>query len=123
VWCVFDRDYCQAGDFNAAIARAESSGIRVAYSNEAFELWYLLHFHYYDTGVSRSRYAAKLSDWFGHPYQKNSSTIFEELHDRQAAAIRNAERLLSQYSPLNPVADNPSTTVHKLVEQLNRFTH
>jgi leucyl-tRNA synthetase len=32
-----------------------------------------------------------------------------------------AERLLAQYSPPNPAADNPSTTVHKLVEQLNRF--
>jgi len=57
----------------------------------------------------------------GHPYQKNSEIIFEELLARQADAIRNAKRLLAQYSPPNPAADNPSTTVHKLVEQLNRF--
>lgn len=122
VWCVFDRDNRQAGVFNGAITRAKNKGIQVAYSNEAFELWYLLHFHYYDTAVSRTQYAAKLGGLLGHPYRKNSETIFEELHDRQTDAIRNAERLLSQYSPPNPAADNPSTTVHKLVEQLNRFT-
>jgi len=122
VWCVFDRDHCQAGVFNAAIARAKNNGIQVAYSNEAFELWYLLHFHYYNTAISRTRYAAKLSGLLGHPYQKNSETIFEELLSRQPDAIRNAKRLLAQYSRPNPAADNPSTTVHKLVEQLNRFT-
>jgi len=121
VWCVFDRDHCQAGVFNAAITRAKNNGIQVAYSNEAFELWYLLHFHYYDTAISRTRYVAKLSGLLGHPYQKNSKTIFEELLSRQPDAIRNAKRLLAQYSRPNPAADNPSTTVHKLVEQLNRF--
>jgi len=120
VWCVFDRDHCQTGVFNAAIVRAENSGIQVAYSNEAFELWYLLHFHYYDTAVSRNQYADKLSGLLGHPYQKNSEIIFEE-YARQTDAIRNAERLLTQYSPPNPAVDNPSTTVYKLVKQLNRF--
>jgi hypothetical protein len=32
VWCVFDRDDCNAGDFNGALQRAESQGVRVAYS-------------------------------------------------------------------------------------------
>src|SRR4051812_24536345 len=44
VWCVFDRDSFPADRFNAALEMAQSRGIRVAYSNEAFELWYLLHF-------------------------------------------------------------------------------
>jgi hypothetical protein len=121
VWCVFDRDQCPAGVFNAAITRAKNRDIQVAYSNESFEILYFLHFHYYYTAVSRNQYAAKLGGLLGHPYRKNSTTIFEELHTRQAGAIRNAERLLAQYSSPNPAADNPSTTVHKLVEQLNRF--
>jgi hypothetical protein len=40
----------------------------------------------------------------------------------QAEALRNAERLLAQYNPRNPTLDDPSTTVHKLVQELNRFT-
>lgn len=121
VWCVFDRDHCGAEAFNAAIQQAHHLGIQVAYSNEAFELWYLLHFHYYNTAVSRRQYIFLLDDLLGHPYQKNCTTLFEELHAKQKDAIRNAERLLSQYSRPNPAANNPSTTVHKLVEQLNKY--
>ncbi|MGH2457643.1 MAG: RloB domain-containing protein, partial [Chloroflexota bacterium] len=34
----------------SAVGNAESAGIRVAYSNEAFELWYCLHFAYITSG-------------------------------------------------------------------------
>jgi hypothetical protein len=40
---------------------------------------------------------------------------------RQPKALTNAQRLLAQYDPPNPAADDPSTTVHELVEQLIRF--
>lgn len=53
VWCVFDRDTWPAGNFNNAISLAKQKKVSVAYSNEAFELWYLLHFHYFDTALSR----------------------------------------------------------------------
>lgn len=121
VWCVFDRDDFPAEHFNAALARAKKEGIQVAYSNQAFELWYLLHFHYYNAATHRSDYQAKLSRFLGHPYEKNSRTIYEELKERQAGAIKHATQLLGDYQPPNPVNDNPSTTVHLLVEQLNRF--
>jgi hypothetical protein len=38
VWCVFDKDSFLPQDFNGAIQLAKSNRIRVAYSNEAFEL-------------------------------------------------------------------------------------
>ena len=63
VWCVFDRDDCDIGDFNGAIQRAESQGVRVAYSNQAFELWFLLHFHFYNTPMHRADYIEKLSEF------------------------------------------------------------
>jgi hypothetical protein len=121
VWCVFDRDSFPAQNFNAAIALAKQEGIKVAYSNEAFELWYLLHFNYYDTGVSRKDYIKKLDNLLGHKYEKNSEKIYYELEGKQQAAIKHAKKLLGQYSPPKPECDNPSTTVHLLVEQLNRF--
>ncbi len=120
VWCVFDRDDVPADDFNTAIAVARKEGMGVAYSNEAFELWYLLHFHYVDTGISRHDYIAKLSQLLGHPYRKNSPDVACELENRQPTAIANARRLLAQYDPPNPALDNPSTTVHLLVEELNQ---
>lgn len=122
VWCVFDRDSWPADNFSGAMASAQSKGFRVAYSNEAFELWYMLHFNYYDTGIPRSEYISRLHTLLGKPYVKNSDTIYAELESRMEDAIRNAARLLAQYDPPNPAQDNPATTVHLLVEELRRFS-
>jgi hypothetical protein len=121
VWCVFDRDSFPPGNFNAAIQMAKANKICVAYSNEAFELWYVLHFDYLNTGVPRSDYMIYLNKKLGHEYHKNSETTYDELHPRQQTAITNAKKLLAQYDRPNPVADNPSTTVHLLVEELNQL--
>jgi hypothetical protein len=123
VWCVFDRDSFPAEMFNEALALAERHGIRVAYSNEAFELWYLLHFSYHDAAISRLEYRRKLTLFLGRPYAKNCENMYEELEEKQESAIRNAARLYSQYSPCRPECDNPSTTVHLLVQELNRFVN
>lgn len=121
VWCVFDRDSFPVGTFNQAINLANHQGFHVAYSNEAFELWYLLHFNYYDTGIQRHAYCTKLSELLGYKYQKNDPNMYKQLLPRQTDAIRNASRLLAQYDPPNPAQDNPSTTVYRLVEELNRY--
>ncbi|MEH1852280.1 MAG: RloB family protein [Nostoc sp.] len=121
VWCVFDRDSWTIEDFNNAIKNAKDQGFKVAYSHEAFELWYVLHFEFINTGIPRSDYLRKLTSLFGKTYQKNSETIYDELFERQAIAIKNAENLLKQYNPHIPAKDNPSTTVHLLVKELNKF--
>lgn len=123
VWCVFDRDSFPAKNFNDAFILAEQNGIKVAYSNEAFELWYLLHFNYYDTGMSRSNYCVKLNSLLGFKYEKKCPIMYEVLLDKQADAIRNASSLLSQYPSPNPEKDNPSTTIHFLVTELNRWLY
>ncbi len=117
VWCVFDRDSWTEEDFN----NANSQGFGVAYSNEAFELWYILHFEFLNAGIPRSDYLDKLTSRFGRKYEKNSETIYDELIDKQVIAIKNAIKLLNSYEPCNPVKDNPSTTVHLLVQELNKF--
>lgn len=57
----------------------------------------------------------------GKSYSKNSHKMYDELFDLQPTAIDNADRLLQEYPKPNPAKDNPSTTVHLLVQQLNRF--
>lgn len=121
VWCVFDRDDVPAERFNQALDLAQRRRIYAAYSNQAFELWYLLHFHYCDVAQARRDYRDGLSRELGRTYQKNDPALYRELLPRQDVAIRHAERLLTQYHPANPAADDPSTTVHKLVQELNRF--
>lgn len=120
-WCVLDRDSFPAGRFNDALDLAERREINVAYSNEAFELWYLLHFGFHDTAVSRTLYKRMLGGCLGKPYRKNARDMYDLLLELQPQAISNAERLLASYGPDHrPERDNPCTTVHLLVQELNR---
>jgi len=121
VWCVFDRNSWTIEDFNNAIKKANDQGFKVAYSNEAFELWYVLHFEFLNTGIPRRDYNNKLTSLLGRRYQKNSETIYDDLLEKQSIAIRHAENLLQQYASHIPAKDNPSTTVHLLVQELNKF--
>ncbi len=117
IWCVFDRDSFPARNFNKALKLAESEGIKTAYSNESFELWYLLHFQYVDSAIARNFYIVKLKGHLGR-YEKNDTEMFDKLLPYRATAIRNALTLLSRYDPPRPERDNPSTTVHLLVQEL-----
>jgi RloB-like protein len=118
VWCVFDRDAFPAQHFNEAISLAHAHNIKVSYSNEAFELWYILHFDYHQSAILRADYIKILSKKLGHGYKKSSETIYDELADKMPMAVQNAQKLLANYDPPKPASDNPSTTVHLLVLEL-----
>jgi hypothetical protein len=120
IWCVFDRDDCEVDQIRQAFVEAERLGYHIAFSNQAFELWYLLHFSYNHTALSRQDYCKNLSKHLGYEYQKNKKNIYNELQARQEEAIKNARRLLEQYDPWQPAHCDPSTTVHLLVEELNK---
>jgi RloB-like protein len=125
VWCVFDRDPSKVNNtaprFREALKIAAKENINVAYSNECFEIWYLLHFNYYDTAIPRSDYKKKLTKSLGCDYEKNSDDMYMKLEDKQNQAIKHAKILLASYDPHEPESDNPATTVHLLVEELNRY--
>ncbi|PZV26578.1 MAG: abortive phage infection protein [Snowella sp.] len=87
IWCVFDRDDWPPQDFNNAIYKAESHNLKVAYSNEAFELWYVLHFEFLNTGIPRDDYCKKMTRLLGKKYQKNSDIIYDELINKQPTAM------------------------------------
>ena len=121
VWCVFDVEDYSVQAIHAATDLANNNDIQVACSNQAFELWYLLHFDFFNIATDRKRYYEKLTELLNFPYDKNIP-LYSRLIDRQKTAIMYAQRLLQQYQPYDPAKSNPSTTVHLLVEQLNRFT-
>lgn len=122
VWCVFDKDDFPAQNFNRAFDLIRSRPkFNIAYSNKAFELWYLLHFHYYNTGISRDQYKRKLSRLLGKKYEKNDPEMYQILIAHQSEAIRNAHNLLDYYPEYNPLCNNPTTTVVDLVEELNKY--
>ncbi len=101
---------------------AKSKNIKIAYSNEAFELWYLLHFQFFDSALSRNDYYPRLSKHLGCEYKKNSKLVYKTILDKQDTAIKNAKTLIEKYgNELNPENSNPSTNVFKLVEELNKY--
>lgn len=122
-WCVFDRDNFSANRFNGALGKAHANKIDVAYSNESFELWFLLHFEYLNVGLSRDDYGVKLSRYIGKKYEKHDHEMFsllEKLGD-QKEAIKRADKLLSYHAYHDPYNNKPSTTVHNLVKELNKW--
>jgi hypothetical protein len=121
VWCIFDRDNIPAEQFTDALHYAQRQNINIAYSNAAFELWFLLHFQECTAPAPAHTYPALLSKKLGKPYDKSDPTHYHTLRPHQAQAIRRAEKLLAQYNPPNPTEDNPSTTIHLLVQALNQY--
>ena len=62
VWCVFDKDDFSDTDFNNAIDIAKANSFGVAYSNQAFEYWLILHFDdHQGGGIHRKDYNDKIN--------------------------------------------------------------
>ena len=127
-WIVIDRDEARTNggghtleSFNQALAEAKNEVIGVAYSNPCFEIWYLLHFEYRNTAIDRGELFKQLER--DYHYEKNA--LLELTIEQQKTAIKNAQKLIesckSTQGVINPATDNPSTTVHLLVELLNGF--
>lgn len=127
VWCVFDRDSFPAKNFNRAfdLARGDDKhDVHIIWSNECFELWYLLHFEFVVAGLGRNEIYAKLAEpqRLGKKYDKSDKTVFEQLSGKVEIAKKNAKKLLADYgAKLNPEKDNPSTKVHELVAVLQKL--
>ena len=147
VWLVFDRDGFPADHFNRTIEEAtainernaklslksrRSEHWRCAWSNEAFELWYVLHFREQLGGaVSRAQYQKMLeedirahTDEKSFIYKKNDPQMFARLKDRTPGAISRAERALERQLNAKGTAYadmNPATRVHELVNLLMAY--
>ncbi|NUT63420.1 RloB family protein, partial [Herbaspirillum sp. C9C3] len=120
VWCVFDRDDFPAKNVALAFSLAKEAKINIAFSNECFELWYLLHYDYIDSGISRSEYPRMLSERLGRSYRKSDPSMYESVLPGQSKAIKLAKRLAKEF-PLvegKECQSKPITTVHLLVERL-----
>lgn len=130
VWAVFDKDDFPAKDFNKAIEMAQNNGVEVAWSNEAFELWYLYHFQNVTTGMSRRDYEDKISAAVNasrryklkkkYKYAKKGPKNYEIMttYGSMESALRFAEAKHLEYTDSKYANQNPCTTVYKLVRQL-----
>ena len=122
-WCVFDIDDFFKQDsakFKKSLDLAKSNDVKVAWSNQCFEVWFMMHFDHFTTAIPRNSYEKKLRSSFkkiGIDYVKNSEKLFVLLLDFQATAIKNAKKIYKE----NKLENDPSTSVFLLVEELNKF--
>lgn len=137
VWCVFDFDIernieNQKQDYDFAIDYALKQDFKVAYSNDAFELWYVLHYKDITSGeLHRDIYFDFLGDRWDINYRKNgktvkfAKTVYKKLEDdentSQEEAIKRAKRLFESQKEKLYSEQNPCTTVFELVEELNKY--
>jgi hypothetical protein len=124
VWLVYDHDDFPSKQFNETPAMAEAQSKRgsisfnVAWSNECFELWLLLHFIKLEANISRKEYIKKLKTYIP-GYHKSASDIFNQLKDKTDLAITNAKEIERVYEKgTTPSKMAPCTLVYKLVEDL-----
>lgn len=127
VCVVFDKDSFEKQQFNTAIYMGEAKGYIVAWSNECFELWYLLHFHYFCTDLTRDEYFDKLGEFISaqsgkkQKYIKGDANNFDTMmqYGSLENAIKNAERLLRESSFETSYSNRkPATNVVEIVKML-----
>ncbi len=120
-WVVFDKDDFPEEDFNAAIRESEAEGFHAAWSNQAFELWFIFHFIQYHGPLHRNQYATMLTKLTGIPYSKKAgvaSALYNLLYPRLDTAIINAKIVLADFQGVTPAKSESATTVFALAEQL-----
>jgi len=135
VWVVFDKDSNPAQNYNNAIKMAAKRGFFVAYSNQAFEYWFILHFNDHQGGkLHRSQYHGMINQYigpFGVTYdgkgnKRVSPEFFALLNEvdpitkkpRVNLAIKRAKEIYRKLSHQKPSEEESSTTVFMLVEKI-----
>lgn len=138
VWCVFDKDDFNDNDFNSAIQIAVANNFGVAYSNQSFEYWLILHFNdHQGGGMHRDSYNDKINEHlkpFKVTYDGNGTKLIEEdffelldgiddktSRKRAELAIDRAERNYNHFDHTNPAREESSTTVFRLVRELLKY--
>jgi hypothetical protein len=119
----------QKEQFDNAIA-AEKGNLKCAYSNDSFELWFVLHFQSCEQAELRTQYNEILSGIWKINYSKEgkkqqfAATIYQRLlkdgNASQEQAIERAKQLDNEHQGKPPHQQNPTTTVYKLVQELNK---
>lgn len=137
-WAVFDKDDLDKTkgnreNFEKAFCEASASNIKIAYSNECFELWFLLHFEDVDATepLPRKSIYKRLEDAIKRKvdpdfeYEHGDTSIVDIIWQNgdQKEAIIRAKGLNKHHSghQTEPIDANPNTLVYKLVEELESW--
>jgi hypothetical protein len=138
IWVVFDKDNHTNANFNNAIKLAQSHSFGVAYSNQAFEYWLILHFNdHQGSKLDRSNYEKIINDFInpmGAHYDGDGNKLitkeFFRILDsidpktskpRIELAINRAKKIDQYLLHHSPANEESSTTVYKLIETILNY--
>jgi hypothetical protein len=113
-WVVFDK----------AIEIANANGIRVAWSNQAFELWFILHYEEFPHPWERQRYEEVLRRHIpGYSAsakgEEQGKKLFGQTVHLIKAGMENAQKGYSRFESAIPASRGESSTlVHELISVL-----
>ena len=125
VWLVYDKDDFPNDNFDntekSAKREYKKRKYKVAWSNECFELWFVLHFQYLEADIGRKKYIEILKKYIPE-YEKNIKNMYEKLKDKTSDAIKRAEKLYNKYDTnLPPSQKCPATRMYELIKELNKY--
>lgn len=127
-WVVFDKD--DNKDFGHAIQLAKQSGFKVAYSNQAIEYWFILHFNDHQGGaMSRDKYSERINHHINHlgAMYNTTKVVSSEFFDimqandpqtgksRLQLAVNRADKI---YRGKRDKTEESVTTVHHLIQSI-----
>lgn len=130
VWIVYDTDDFPAEhiDQTAKLCSelsTEETVYHAIWSNQCFELWFLLHFSYMHSDLYRAEYWPKISEQLSYigkgEYRKNRPDMYEILYPMLDKAIANAKRLNDENENKLPSKSAPGTKVYELIETLKPY--
>ena len=137
VWAVFDKDDAEKSvgnrdRFNNALKKAKELKHNVAYSNEVFELWLLLHLTDVpvEKPIPRSEIYININDkiketfkYKDFEYEHGNTNVVDIVTEigNEEKAIERARVILKKFNGTHPIDANPSTTVHILIKRLREL--
>lgn len=122
-WIVFDQDATTKNDFLKAISLAKENGMKVAYSCQAFEVWWLFHFVEIAAPVQRKDYEKKLKKYLPNYKQREKGLsqgerMWLQLNKLKEIGIANAKKAHGKFPQPELAFGQSVTTVYELVELL-----
>ena len=130
VWIVYDTDDFPSDHINKTAQLCENCSndettYHAIWSNQCIELWFLLHFSYFQSDIHRQEYWEKLSKsmmLYGlGTYTKGRSDMYMVLRPYLEVAIQNAKRLDEINKGRKPSMAAPGTKMHEMLQTLKPY--
>ena len=130
VWIIYDTDDFPKQNINVVpdLCKKYSTDDRqyhAIWSNQCIELWFLLHFSFWQSDLHRREYYPKLDEHLRRinagKYQKNRNDMFDILRPYIDSAVKNAKKLEAVNANKTPASSGPGTMVYEFIEMIKPY--